>query len=186
MIIVEGADNSGKTTFAKSLSTLSYHSAGPAPKDHDDLIRCLTDQMGRATMPCVQDRLTCISQQVYWNDAPVDELQADLAAIMSVPGVVVVYCRPPERTLMDMSTHKVKSYETEENVQNLIRMQHEFVRRYDDLMGKIVHIQYDWTDYDESDNRNFRSLLVASQHSVDEWKKLMDMARTKWFYRGVP
>lgn len=173
MIVVEGADNSGKSTLGKSIG-LAYHSAGPAPSDSAELVRCLKEQRARASQPCVQDRLTCISQQVY-SDAPESSLlQNDLEELVELPFVVIVYCRPPERTLMDLSTHCVKSYDTEENMERLVRRQLEYIQRYDELMNKIPHVVYDWTDYDDSERANFRSFLVTVQHSLADWRKLRD------------
>jgi hypothetical protein len=173
MIVVEGADNSGKSVFAKSFG-LAYFSAGPAPNDSKELAKCLREQRNRVLLPCVQDRLTCISQQVY-SDAPESALlQTDLEAIVEEPRVIVVYCRPPERTLMDLSTHVVKSYDTEENMEKIARRQHEYIKRYDDLMATIPHVIYDWTDHDDLTNSQIRSMLVMTQHSTDEWRNLRE------------
>ena len=176
MIVIEGADNSGKSTFAKSLG-LAHFSAGPAPSDRYELLRCLDDQRGRASMPCSQDRLTCISQQVYSEAPEAALLQRELDELVEVPLVVIVYCRPPERTLMDLSSHVVKSYDTEENMERLAKRQVEYVQRNDDLMSKIPHIVYDWTEYSAQENSDIRSLLITSQHSIDEWRKLRDAMR---------
>lgn len=173
MIVVEGPDNSGKSRFGRSLG-LTYYSAGPAPSDAAELLRCLTEQRNRASLACVQDRLTCISQQVY-SDAPESSLlNGDLLQLVEVPKVVIVYCRPPTRTLMDLSTHVVKSYDTEENMEKIARNQHLYIDRYDRIMGRIPHVGYDWTENDDESNRQIRSLLVTTQHSVDDWKRLRD------------
>lgn len=173
MIVVEGADNSGKSIFGKAFG-MAYFSAGPAPKDAHELKQCLRDQRNRAMLPCVQDRLTCISQQVY-SDAPeACLLQRDLDELVNEPKVIVVYCRPPERTLMDLSTHIIKSYDTEENMEILTRRQHEYIRRYDALMASIPHVIYDWTEHDEKENSEIRGLLMVTQNSMDEWRRLRD------------
>lgn len=173
MVVVEGADNSGKTTFAKSLG-MAYFSAGAAPNDAKELKACLRDQRNRAGMHCVQDRLTCISQQVY-SDAPeACLLMRDLEEIVEIPQLIVVYCRPPERTLMDLSTHQQKSYDTEENMEKIARRQMEYVQRYDDLMERIPHVLYDWTEQDDQSNAEIRGLLMMAQASFEEWKKLRE------------
>jgi phosphoribosyl-ATP pyrophosphohydrolase len=176
MIVVEGADNSGKSTLGKAIS-LPYYSAGPAPRSAEELMKCLDEQRARASSPCVQDRLTCISQQVY-SDAPESMfLQKTLEDLVEVPFVIVVYCRPPERTLMDLSTHKVKSYDTEENMEKIARYQHEYIKKYDSLMAKIPHILYDWTEYDVWEQVNVQRYLVEAQKSMERWKALRDDMR---------
>lgn len=178
MIVVEGADNSGKSVFGKSFG-MAYFSAGPAPQNAKELASCLVEQRSRVSMTCVQDRLTCISQQVY-SDAPeASLLQRDLLELVDMPNVIVVYCRPPERTLMDFSTHVVKSYDTEENLEKIIRRSHEYIRKYDDLMSKIPHIVYDWTEHDDKENSEIRSSLMVTQMDPNEWRKMRDLMNMK-------
>jgi len=145
MIVLEGPDNSGKTTLADALRrefAFEKFTAGPAPSTHDELVRCLHDQEGRIWQPCIHDRVTCISQQVYsGRDAMLDAFLRRMAG-----PAVIVYCRAPERTLMDFSTHRVKGYDTEESLRRLMDRQHEYIGRYDDLMSTVGHVKYDWTD----------------------------------------
>jgi len=123
-------------------------------------------------MACVQDRLTCISQQVY-SEAPESQLLlGDLLSLVEVPGVVVVHCRPPERKLMDLSTHMIKSYDTEESMERIARLQHEYIRKYDEIMGQIPHVEYDWTEQTEDDDHRIRAFLITTQHSAEAWKEL--------------
>lgn len=176
MIVMEGADNSGKSTFGRSIA-LPYFSAGPAPKDARELRNCLSEQRARAPFACIQDRLTCISQQIYSDDPTSTLLQGELVALIDMEVVVVVYCRPPERTLMDLSTHRLKSYDTEENMEKIVLHQHEYIRKYDDLMSTIPHIIYDWTEHDDESNHQIRSMLVDSQNSTTAWKKLIETTK---------
>lgn len=180
MLVVEGADNSGKSTLAKFVG-LAHFSAGPAPENALELRRCLEQQRSRAYIACIQDRLTCISQQVY-SEAPESWLlQDELLRLIDVPRVVIVYCRPPERTLMDLSTHKAKSYDTEANMSKIAQNQHTYIKRYDDLMHTIPHIMYDWTEHDDETNRQIRSLLVESQLSDEKWRELLKSMKTPRF-----
>jgi hypothetical protein len=176
MIVVEGADNSGKTTLARKMQ-LPYFSAGPAPTTLTELSECLKDQWNRAQVPCVQDRLTCVSQQVY-SEAPESVLlQPILGDFVDQPGVVIVYCRPPERVLMDFSTHQVKSYDTEEHIEKLIRKQHEYIKKYDDLMATVPHVLYDWTEHSVAGCENIMEMLFETQINATNWKTLMKSIR---------
>lgn len=147
MIILEGADNSGKTTLAKQLaeSGRSVYSAGPAPKSKEEEIQCLEEQLARCRVKVLHDRVTAISQQVY-ADRLFDSSLVSYLLRMRTDGAIVVYCRPPERTLMDLSNHQVKSYDTEEHLQKIIDNQHTFIGRYDAIMATVPHVLYDWTD----------------------------------------
>lgn len=173
MIIVEGADNSGKSTLARALG-LSYYSAGPAPTNKEEMINCIVTQRSRRAIDCVQDRLTCISQQVYSDDFANYLLRDELiSCYVNVPGVVIVYCRPPERVLMDLSTHKVKSYDTEENLAKIVANQHLYIHRYDAIMSSIPHFLYDWTDT-STDTRDVIKHLINTQHDSLAWRELND------------
>lgn len=173
MIILEGADNSGKSTLASKINYLPKFSAGPAPRDSDEEDRCLADQLERATLPCIQDRATCISQQVYANRLMDSKLASVLSEMVRIPLVVVVYCRPPERVLMDLSTHAVKSYDTEDHLNKILDNQHIFINRYDALMSTIPHMLYDWTDNDVHVEGMIEKLL-DSQRGTKQWRDLID------------
>lgn len=170
MIILEGADNSGKTTLAKKIG-LPVLAAGPAPKSVEQEQQCLITQMNYAGLSWVMDRVTCISQQVYANRLFDRVLGDHLSDLITMPTVIVVYCRPPDRTLMDMSTHNIKSYDTEEHLKSIIDNQHIFINRYDALMSTIPHVLYDWTDKDLNIN-GFIAQLIQSQSGEAEWRSL--------------
>lgn len=177
MIVLEGADNSGKSTLAAKFSTIPVYTAGPAPKNEDDENRCLIEQINRSGKMCVQDRLTCISQQVYANRLFDTKLAAYVTDMIKMPTVIIVYCRPPDRVLMDMSTHNVKSYDTEDHIRKILDNQHDFIERYDSLMSTIPHMLYDWTDPDIQVEGMIKQLL-KSQKGVDEWLELRTTFQT--------
>lgn len=179
MIVIEGPDNAGKSTLAKEIG-LQYFSAGPAPKDSIELRSCLTEQKSRASTPCIQDRLTCISQQVY-SDAPESSvLQRYLDELIEQPFFVIVYCRPPQRVLMDLSNHKIKSYDTEQSLEKIVDNQHTYIERYDALMSSIPHVVYDWVEYRDfasGELGNFVRFLVNTQYSLDEWRSFATVSQ---------
>lgn len=168
MIVLEGADNAGKTTLARRFSGIPVYSAGPSPKNEEEEKDCLLAQATRAIQPCVQDRLTCISQQVYTGRMFETKLGSILAQLIKTPTVIIVYCRPPDRVLMDLSTHTVKSYDTEEHLKVIMDNQHTFIDRYDALMSTIPHVLYDWTDPD-IDVNGFIKRLIDSQLGEKQW-----------------
>lgn len=170
MIVVEGPDNGGKTSLANRFG-LPIFTAGPAPRTEAEVTRCIDQQYGRATLPCVQDRLTLISHQVYPDEGPSELLSALLRGFVELQGVVIVYCRPPNRTLMDFSHHSVKSYDTEESLKRIYDNQHRYIERYDDIMSHIPHIEYDWTSMDRDSTDEFVGRLLATQGNPEGWRK---------------
>lgn len=152
-VVLEGPDNAGKTTLAKRLreqvTGLEYFHPGGAPANTDAEIGCLTQQhdMMQSRNRIILDRVTCISQQVYNSDIAGDWQRQQYADMMvATPGLVVIYCRPPNEVLMDVGNYKWRPEETEEHRQKIISRAMEFVHRYDEVMLRVPCISYDWKD----------------------------------------
>lgn len=159
MIIVEGPDNAGKSTFAAKIGLQVRH-PGPAPINEFELNLCLHDQMIAMREPIVLDRVSCISHQVYnegWFNS--DVLWQYLNEFIKSKHVIFVYCRPPESQLMNFAHHKAKDYDTEAHIQRVIDNQATFIRRYDELFSKIPHIAYDFTDAELPKSHIIRELV---------------------------
>lgn len=151
MIILEGADNSGKTTLGKDLlqqnPRLEYFHSGSAPRDEEHENMCLLQQYEKAIQPhIIVDRVTCISQQVYKKNRLFEpKLMAQLDAIL-MAGALIVYCRPSTDRLMAVEHFTWRDEETEEYKQQVIANQHQYIEKYDQLMMKVPHITYDFQD----------------------------------------
>jgi hypothetical protein len=151
-IILEGPDNSGKTTLASMLRSncpgLTYYHPGGPPSDQAEEDRCLTDQMLMLmnTDPILMDRCTGISQQVYspaiWPET--HERRQSWVTNAHKGGVIFVYCRPSTDWLMSFENFTWRDGESEEFKQKIIRDQHVFIDRYDELMRTIPHVSYDY------------------------------------------
>jgi hypothetical protein len=105
-------------------------------------------------------------------------LRRELDRLIVKPKFLVVYCRPPERTLMDFSTHKIKSYDTEQSLTNIVENQFTYIRRYDALMDSIPHVMFDWTsyrDYEMSDMDAFVRMLIDTQYSDKDWAEVINL-----------
>jgi hypothetical protein len=177
MIVLEGPDNAGKSTLADYLCKrfdLPKYTAGPAPKTQYEMIQCYLRQSELSSTACVHDRVTCISQSVYSGPSRLADAELDL--MIDTPGCVFVYCRPPERVLMDFSNHRIKSYDTEESLSKIMDNQHEFIKRYDSLFAKIPHVQYDWTECDTA-SEMVSNKVFPCLYDVVAWEKL----RLKWY-----
>jgi hypothetical protein len=147
-IILEGMDNTGKSTLAKKLSQLlamPVFTAGPPPRHEEHAQLCVQEQHKMLSHGCILDRVTCISDPIYQEDR-YKSLYGDGRDFILSEGIPVVYCRPPTRTIVDFSAHEEKSYDTDEHLEKLAKNRHLYVDRYDKFFLNFPHILYDWTD----------------------------------------
>lgn len=145
IIIVEGADNSGKSTLAQKLAEHFrlevVHPGGP-PKTVANIIGCMSEQIGAFRMSnivsFVYDRVTCISDYVYRCDSRYDTIfksfQEDLAF---EPNIVIIYCRPSDEQLMNFDNHVTKEHEDEDVVERAKRNVRRTIERYDNLFDRF-------------------------------------------------
>ena len=167
-IILEGFDNSGKSTLAGCFG-LDVRHPGPRPKTFEDERICLEDQANLAGEELILDRITAISTPVYTNlKSPWDQRYIDyLNRMLSTMHCVLIYCRPPIEVILDFSKHEVKSYDDEEAVKLLQAAAPAIVQRYDEFMGQFPHRKYDYTNPD----RKLVQLAYDSQTSISRWKE---------------
>ena len=147
-IILEGPDNAGKTTLAYSIlgedRSLYFHPGGP-PASIEAEHACIREQEVLFKMPrLIHDRVTCISQQVYNSDEPLDQDRHAAMLRLFRLGALLIYCRPPSDRLMSFEKFTWRDGETEEHKQKIIQRQHEFIRRYDELMEALPCVHYDF------------------------------------------
>jgi hypothetical protein len=162
-IILEGFDNSGKSTLASKLGFEILH-PGPRPKDWVEEHDCLMTQKIRAHLRLVMDRVTCISTPCYTGeDWPRFKVWA--SKMIDTPHCVVVYCRPPLEVIKDFDKHVVKTYDEANQVKWLKDNADRIVDNYDTMMQGIPHMRYDYTNPDES----VVELAMAAQMSVEDW-----------------
>lgn len=156
-VILEGPDNSGKTTLAKRLCEVSgatYYHPGGAPSDAQAERQFLIEQQLKVDRggPTVMDRVTSVSQQVYNPDTELDaERNRYLDLLVSNPLVFLVYCRPSNEHLCNVANFTWRPEETEEHRQKIITRSFEWVERYDRLMEKAPCLHYDFQDRDASE-----------------------------------
>jgi hypothetical protein len=145
MIVLEGMDNSGKSTLAQLFELEVVH-PGPAPKSTEEELNCLKDQnLLAGANNIVHDRVTCISSQVYKNKVFDPRYMSYLRSMQAAPGCVIVYCRPPDDLVLDFNNHKRKDYDTDEAIQLLADNATQYLRSYDRLMYNVPHLLYNYT-----------------------------------------
>lgn len=163
-IILEGPDNSGKTTLANHMmgcvKNLIVHHPGGRPAHEEAELACVNEQLQMLKSDCpalVLDRITPISQSVYADDGD-NYIRGIRLTRMLNTHPVVVYCRPSNDRLMSFENFTWRAGETEEHKQRIITNQHEYIRRYDTIMGLIPHITY---DFDCPTSKHILSKLVS-------------------------
>ena len=147
-LIIEGPDNSGKSTLATRLS-LTYnipviHSGGPGkPEDVEERIRLDID---RAQQRVIMDRSFIISDSVYSTCCrgkqlfdPVKQLRKLAKILEEDSHSLLIFCTADYATLTDLEGHKAKSYETEEHVAQVRNVADNIIQYYDRLAFSLVH-----------------------------------------------
>jgi hypothetical protein len=173
MIVVEGFDMSGKSTLAKAIGQAKgwpvLHTGGPTT-DLQDVIACLHRSRVRMTEPCVQDRITHVSESVYsmtefpkkagWAIAHLHEI--------AVP-VCVIYCRPPTEFLMDAlrEEHVAKAHDTCDILDRIRRDAYEMIHYYDTIM-EVVKQRNRIVVYDRTQGRH---AFESTVRTAAEWHK---------------
>lgn len=169
-IVVEGFDNSGKSTLAKQFGLDILH-PGPRPKNSAELTACLEAQLPQARLPVVLDRITAISNIMYdprslhlCNPAFYWDY---LSQMIATPGFVIIYCRPPIEKIADFSTHEIKSYDDQKRIDWLSQNYKYIVERYDGWMSSLPHMVYDYTQPDP----NVIEAAFNMQFTPGLWRK---------------
>lgn len=175
MIVLEGPDGSGKSTFAKRLALPVIHPGAP-PKTESAEQAFFDLQFRSANTPVIYDRITSISQQVYQQRLFDEWYWNPLWKTLSQCHCVIVYCRPPDDVVLDFSNHTVAEHDDPVQMQYVRDNGRMLMESYDRLMSRIPHVNYDFTLGDDQD---LVTRLLKSQFNESEWKLwLREMKRT--------
>lgn len=152
MIILEGPDNSGKSTLARELANLTRYLVihpGGAPIDAAHEIQCMEEQFKQSGLNVIHDRVTCISQPVYNTmrntSGPSIGTCKHIFKLLNHRHNLIIYCRPPNEIVLSMQNHVVKSHDSPEHIKLVEANQEKLVASYDLLFSLVPHIKYDYT-----------------------------------------
>lgn len=160
LVIVEGPDNAGKSTLAKTLSErlgfVTVHPGGK-PYDYREAQLCCVVQDSRFRLAAdatqqsiIHDRITCISDYAYndryrflymnFRNKLCDKIREGLP-------IVLIYCRPPFEIIQDFGRQGdgIKPHKDAAAVKFARQNIQIITERYDKLMSKLPHIRYDYT-----------------------------------------
>lgn len=164
MIIIEGPDNSGKSTLINSLVKdfnllIADKPHGP-PKNIMDLVSRTTKLLLRQdSTRYILDRHPLFSESVYgpilrdknlWeSNKPIKDLLLTILNQANSEGTVfIIYCRPPDEIVLNLDTHQIKSYDTIEHLEGLKNKSHEILEAYDNLMSSWANFKYNYKEKD--------------------------------------
>lgn len=176
MIIVEGPDNSGKSTLISHLSNrfglvkFKNVRSGP-PVNAADLYararyminRCISTHSNNFIL----DRLNLISESIYgplcrgrdlWLSIYKDK--QDLLTALNSLHPFYIYCRPPENIIMNMKTHQEKDYDTPEHLQKVNGELKNIIQAYDNYFAPFERDYYYFHKYDYTKDGSLELLLT--------------------------
>jgi predicted ATPase len=162
-IIIEGVDNSGKSTLAKKLATrfgMFIEHPGPAAESADQAVeQAMVGYIdSQVKTNAIFDRVPFISEIAYGkhkmsaSDKPYNVIRDKL---IYESNAILIYCRPPTAKIVDMESHKEKEYDTEEHLEFVYQNLYSIINRYDDYFEGIPHIEFDWTSCTEDEIEEF-------------------------------
>jgi len=164
IIILEGADNSGKSTLAKRLSEVTglpvVHPGGPPANIAEAVVRCMEqDQLFNLSteLDFIFDRVTCISDRIYRGKPEYHNIfSLYQRAISRAKNVLVVYCNPSEGRLRNFDDHVMQAHEDEAVVKHAKDNIDRIIAEYSDVMHDLSnHRHIDIIEYNfEEDDKD--------------------------------
>jgi hypothetical protein len=150
MIIIEGLDESGKTTLAKylakELGIRTHHFGGPPKTYREFYSRCVqsTLMFGRRI---IQDRCPFISELVYGHLRDSDPFIKQDVVIKQLfdPffAPLIIYCRPTGH-----EWHEPKNHDDDPQFRRVAENWSTLQMLYDNVMAKLKVYHYNWTQPD--------------------------------------
>lgn len=152
MVVLEGPDCSGKSTFGEFLSIIFRKKlvhAGSHPEGKEDARDRMVRDLKRMSDRSLMDRSFLISESVYSQvfDRPDIRKEHSWKRMIEI-SPIVVYCRPPLDVILD-TDHVLKDHDDEEKLKVIIENTERIVGIYDEVMDQlskeITVIMYDYT-----------------------------------------
>lgn len=145
IVILEGADNSGKSTLAKRLSQETglsvVHPGGPPANIADAIVRCMEQNslfMMSTDVDFIFDRVTCISDRIYRGNSDYHKVfSLYQAAIAQAKNILVVYCNPSQERLRNFDDHVMQAHEDAAVVEHAKTNIDRILKEYSDVMHDL-------------------------------------------------
>jgi tRNA uridine 5-carbamoylmethylation protein Kti12 len=168
MIVVEGPDNSGKSTLIKQLRQdfgirlISPVAQGPTRslKDLYDRSFYILNSVTKARdSRVIVDRINLISEEIYgpicrgrnlWDGMPKEKQRMWTSFNILKP--FIIYCRPPLEVLKNMNTHQVKTYDTPQHLRQISEKQDLIIKAYDNYFANWRYHNFFIYNYKDPDS----------------------------------
>lgn len=171
MIILEGPDNSGKSTLGAKLAEFTgwpvVHSSSNHPKGPDEMYLVALEQL--VPKPQILDRVFSVSEAVYGplirGRNRVGVLNRVLLRTLVRSQNLIIYCRPPEMEILNTS---------KDEMDGVVENHAEIIRRYDKLFNTLDKCGASIYRHDHTrPNAQFIVESIVHNH-VRQFKTLME------------
>lgn len=159
MIIVEGMDNSGKSTLCKKLSLqfgITINSVKERLKTKDECIKYQLDSMFSPELK-IYDRMRVTSEMVYGEILRENLFKEDgwyYISILLRCNPLIIYCRPP--------VHQILNFGERGQMDGVIEESSRLLERYDKIMKEINTLASSRIVYYNWDNLNTVMSMVST------------------------
>lgn len=181
MIIIEGPDKSGKSTFAENLSkriNLPVHVFGSPSTSKEEAITRAKFSLDNHDK-FIFDGNSFLNEAIYCVLRMEDNYLADQIEMydqLEKIGPRLVYCRPPDNYLLEHKKLGIKDYYPPKHVEEILTKQKVIVGIYDAMMRVLPHITYDFTNHGID---NFLGRIEDEVYKVDDTANQKSQSDTK-------
>lgn len=183
MIIVEGPDNSGKTTLVASLvkdlklKVLDSDIKGPPLDAQDNYFRTKSLILKALKHPrsnTITDRLSLIGESIYgpicrgkdlW--VPMFEKKMKMYTVLKIIDPFFIYCRPPKNIVLNMGSHQLKDYDTPEHITQVEKNKALILKAYDNYFAFFR--AYNFFQYDYTQPEHYETLIQRLKEYLKRW-----------------
>lgn len=175
-ILVEGPDNSGKSTLCEKLANHFHWPIERATrplKSEDDMFDMCTQDIMLMQTSCIMDRSYIISDAIYGplcrNQSLVD-LRYWFAQIQTIQRTCgnfeLIFCDGPDNVLANMSTHIVKITDTREHLAAVERNKMALISAYRNLRN-AMHLTMDTRVVNPREKNAIPLLIESLERTLD-------------------
>lgn len=150
LIIIEGMDNTGKSTLVKKLSSyLPHHEVVASPGPCAEHVKWCKDELAR-TDRRIYDRFPIFSETVYGNIirgySDISNYLEDLLFMLVDAHPLVIYCDPGIEAIRGTFHEREQMDGVKENDAKCLAAYRNLMRTTQKLLGKDNVIYYDFTE----------------------------------------
>lgn len=172
MIIIDGMDNTGKTTLAHKLADrfeLPYlHSPSEYKYDFNRMFGWAIRELG-SEVRAIYDRFSPITDMIY---GPVlrggtpyltDQRGIAIRELLRSTPHIIIYCRPPRDVILDFGTR--------EQMEGVIDHSVKLLESYDRYMHKLRETGHNIVVYDYTNPHGYDEVVESLEDFIDKYPR---------------